>query len=354
MKTALIRADGSQSIGLGHLVRCLTLAQALRKRGWCVVFMVRRNSAAVKTLGSSGFKAEWLPSSLSEKEDGRLLRRTAARLAVSALIIDRNNPDTRGKKAFKDFLKEARSVPAVLVALDGLGHTEFRYDVLVLPFYGVKEMCLKFHPGTRTLLGAKYFLLGKDFKGMRRKSAKKGVPSVLITTGGADPARLTEKMLEALRGTKYLFRATVVCGPAFGADRVRRIRGLVKLLPKRHSVSVAPRRMQPLIRSADAAVISGGLTKYELAACGVPALSLSQSEEEARWTERFSKAGSLVHLGEGRQLSALRIRSSFEHFLTDTAGRGSMAKKGPRLVDGRGAERVVLEIEKAVKRKQAS
>ena len=61
MKVAF-RADASSDIGLGHLMRCLTLAAELQRRGHGVRFICRRLPGdGTVMLDRAGIEVDWLP-----------------------------------------------------------------------------------------------------------------------------------------------------------------------------------------------------------------------------------------------------------------------------------------------------
>lgn len=60
-----IRADGSGSIGLGHVVRCLSLARAVEQRGGTVSFVCRRyDGVAGELLRNRSFAVIELPDEI--------------------------------------------------------------------------------------------------------------------------------------------------------------------------------------------------------------------------------------------------------------------------------------------------
>src|SRR4051812_12145789 len=90
MAAFLIRCDASAEIGLGHFMRCSTLALALRSRGHQVYFAMRRLTAlAADLLGNHGFPLLQLPSDTAtlEEEIPRLKAWKIA-LAIKAILID--------------------------------------------------------------------------------------------------------------------------------------------------------------------------------------------------------------------------------------------------------------------------
>jgi spore coat polysaccharide biosynthesis predicted glycosyltransferase SpsG len=102
--------------------------------------------------------------------------------------------------------------------------------------------------------------------------------------------------------------------------------------------------MAELMVMADLAVASFGVTAYELAAMGVPALYLCLTDDHVRSADAFEKAGVARCLGMYNQVSLDTLHSSINNFYSDKAGQTSMKKNAGQLVDGLGAERIAHKI----------
>src|SRR3546814_8638629 len=94
----------------------------------------------------------------------------------------------------------------------------------------------------------------------------------------------------------------------------------------------------------DLAISATGLTKYELAATGTPAILLSHDRAHAENNLAFAELGAAVDLGEIALLSDITIAETVRALLQDAARRARMSSCGRRAVDGRGAFRIVAVL----------
>ena len=98
------------------------------------------------------------------------------------------------------------------------------------------------------------------------------------------------------------------------------------------------------MRWADLAIATSGLTKYELAATGTPAILISPDQIHTTANEPFAALGSAVDLGWIQRVTPSELASKVRSLLDDTEQRGAMACAGMRAVDGRGAARIAAAL----------
>lgn len=201
--------------------------------------------------------------------------------------------------------------------------------------------------------GSRYYIIPKLFLLYGPIAIKKTVTKVLVTFGGADPQGYTEKLLEIAGRPEYRgLQFTVVIGKAK--------RNADKLLNEGESPNITVLydidNMPEVMSKCDVAVTSRGRTCFELAALGIPALSIAQHEREEK--HRFvCPENGFVCLGPGA--STEEIESCLRKLVASTAEerrmwQGRMMKEDLRngrknvseLIFGSGKKTITLLEEK--------
>ena len=109
-----------------------------------------------------------------------------------------------------------------------------------------------------------------------------------------------------------------------------------------------PTELVPLIVEADLAICSGGITLAEMAALGTPAVAVTQNYYQHFAASEFHRRGTCIHLGYGKDVTEEKIKNTVRRLITSYDLRKEMSHKGRKLVDGKGAIRVVKEILKVM------
>ena len=160
--------------------------------------------------------------------------------------------------------------------------------------------------------------------------------------GGSDPAGMTEFALRALDSLPMPLAVRVVVGPGFAGgvelhDAIARSTHCVQ-------VSIAPASLQPLMQASRIAVASFGVTAYELAACGVPAVHLCLTGDHARSSSAFDLEGIAHTLGVFGQVAPQQVADAVMRLMGNAGRRTTIAAHARTLIDGRGAKRVAALI----------
>ncbi|MEQ4715092.1 hypothetical protein [Nonomuraea sp. B19D2] len=305
------RCDAGVRSGVGHLVRCVALAEELCARGVPVVFLgeVRGSDWARAQLRERG-----LPLVPAPGQPARLAA-LARELRLDAVVLDSYElPDGTGAA-----LRGAGLAVLAIVDGDPLGQEA---DLYLDQNLGAERR--PFPRPARRLAGARYVLLRDSVRRRRRARRAGPVPRVLCFFGGTDSAGVAPAWAEALRATGAAFEATVVSPAPFEAD------GPITVIPPTD-------RLPDLMAEADLVVTAAGSAIWELLYLGVPtALSWVAGNQLIGYEELVGRG---VAAGLGRTADAQAV-GVLARLLTDPAAREEHGRRGRGLVDGRGRERV--------------
>ena len=272
---AVFRADGGPKSGMGHIVRCVALAQAMDVP---TVFLSCPDEAVEALVRRAGFE-------YSAMEEPGCWPLHVARLQPSVVVVD--NYAISGSEVA--LVKEA--VP-LLVVVDDLNDRNLPADLVING--NITARHLGYAQDKVLLLGPEYALLGAPFRGMPPKGIPEVASNVLITTGGGDPFRVTLAVLQCLLDMNLHIK--VACGPQFGAKA-----DLDSLIRNRSSVAAVDLLDNPdmatMMLWADLAVSTGGSTLYELCAAGVPALAMAVAENQVASAQMLGNRGYMIYLG---------------------------------------------------------
>lgn len=171
----LIRVDASGKIGLGHIVRCLTLAKSLQNLGVRSVFLSKPSfKPAIELIKQNGFKHYIVKNNSSiEEEIGQIKRITRIEQATT-IVSDINNPvsfDSINK--YREFLSELSKNEYSLFVFEDLAPDPYPGNFVIIPYMGAEEIIHKRNKRTRYLLGTKYFILRDEFRSTKKISVGK-------------------------------------------------------------------------------------------------------------------------------------------------------------------------------------
>lgn len=329
----LIRCDGSREIGLGHVSRCLVLAEELTGRHSCeVVFVVRRDTRGAEIVQQAGHGVFALAPT---DDDAGALIDIAGQRGARRLILDVRQGITR------DDVLRLRATLSVAV-IDDPGDRRLGADAAFYPPIPQVERWAWDGFSGHLNVGWEWVILRPEFARVKRRSGG-DPPTILVTMGGTDPAGMTGRVLRALEGLRHVFGVVVLGGGSEGEAAAEQLRAGgrdVEFLAS--STNVAE-----LMARADLAVASFGVTAYELAAAGVPSIYICLTDDHSESSTALVNAGAGLSLGTYTSVSNRAITDAVAE-LRDENRREAMARRGPALIDGRGGARVADYIMNAM------
>lgn len=364
----VIRADANSKIGMGHVMRCLSVADALIKRGEEVLF-VTADDTPVPLLIKKGVPYRVLHTDYADMEaelPGLLciLQELTQRAELPEEVLSRMSSQRKDIAILVDSYYVTEKYLAALkkrittIYMDDIYAFSYPVDMLInYNIYG-EEMGYEKDAAfadTKLLLGANYVPLREEFSAgagyvQSRKELSLGAANVtpaeeggiLITTGGSDSFNLAGQLLmeamkyDALKEKEY----HVVSGSL--NPHIGELQALAKKHENIH-IHCNVTNMAELMAESEVALSAGGSTLYELCAMGVPVIAFSFAENQERLVQTFVKRGIAQYGGNYRTDGNKMIQNTIaglQKLCGDEALKTEYRRKALQLVDGRGAERI--------------
>ncbi|MEI7606001.1 MAG: NTP transferase domain-containing protein [Rhodospirillaceae bacterium] len=333
--SVVIRCDASAALGLGHLVRCLAVAAALRDRfSAAVTFAFGGDPAFADTVREQAFPVSLLSGSDPASELAAVLAETRA----GVVLMDLRTPCNAAEIA------AVRTAGCRLALLDDGGERRLAADLAFYPPSG-RDLDWSGARGER-LVGWDWLALRPQFSPPpARRPAEP--PMALILAGGSDPRRLRVRLLRVAAGALPAdWRITLVLGRATAADAGANaaIDALAAALGSRLTIAHDVADMATLMAGASLAVSVFGGTAYELAATGVPAILLGLDADHVRSASFLAEAGAALCLGVAGEENDEILGRAIAGLAADSGRRSRMSAAGRALIDGLGARRIAERL----------
>jgi spore coat polysaccharide biosynthesis protein SpsF len=335
---ALIRCDGGGKFGYGHVKRMVVLARALRdSESIGVLFALHGTADAAIPIRRAGFEAMMIDS---HDDLAALIQENTPDL----LVLDGREGPSRGE------LEKLRRDITVVAMIDDGSDTRLAADFAYYP--PVPQAKALDWTGARTVarIGWEWSLLGLN-PHLTPVNAMSLRPTLLVAMGGSDPQGLTLRAAKALAPLDSTFRIRFVIGTGV-ADAAKIAANVVALKSNYETVEGAD-DLATEYASADLALCAFGVTAYELAAFGVPAIYLGLTEDHARSASAFEAAGMGQSLGVASQVEDDDILAAVKALMNDAVRRREMRHAGFAILDGNGAARIAADLAAALKEEKA-
>jgi UDP-2,4-diacetamido-2,4,6-trideoxy-beta-L-altropyranose hydrolase len=331
-QSLLIRADAGSRIGVGHVMRCLALAQAWQDVGGKAVFVAAELPTGLEErLSREGFPFVRINGPVGTREDADATLAIAGDNDVALVVVD----GYAFSVSYFDMLHEAG---LRVLALDDLSHLErYPVDALLNQNLSATAEAYRGRVGTSTvlLLGPRFSLLRREF----REAAPDATGQlheprrVLMTFGGGDVENLTGALMRNLQhSARRDLHVIVLAGTA--NPHIAALREIAADMTFPCEVRVDVSNMAELMVWADAAITAAGSTVWELASLGVPALIGAVEPNQLAGLPALA-AVPFFRAMRSEDLVACDLYAALEQLWTET---GQVAADG---FDALGAVRVV-------------
>lgn len=341
MKPLLIRADGNNQIGTGHVMRCLALAQAWQENGGEVHFAIREGSILLESrLRDEGINLHVITVASGSAAD-------AAQTVALTEAVDSTWVVVDGYKFGAAYQQAVKQIDLHLLVIDDYGHADHYFADLVLNqnVYAVEHLYDNRSQHTRLLLGTRYALLRREFWSWRgwEREITTIARKVLITLGGGDLDNVALKVIRALQSiTVEDLEVVVIVGSS--NPHWQTLLEATQEWRHRFRLERNVMNMTALMAWADIAVSAGGSTCWELALMGLPTIVVTLAENQKAVGPGLEAVGAAISLGWHSDVTSQQIAKSIENLLADFDQRSKMAYCGQKLVDGFGVARVVQHM----------
>lgn len=358
MQHVLFRADASVSMGSGHVMRCLTLANRIRARGGRALFVcvshpghmasaIEQQGHKVVLLSSqAGFTADaalapW--ESALQQADAQATMVAAAEQRFDWLVTDHYGLDATWERI-------STRVASRLLSIDDLANRPHHGNLLLDQNLGrhPSDYAALLPAGCPALTGPRYALLRDDFaihraSSLARRRAARALRHILVSMGGTDSVGATGRVLTTLRHCVLPLdaRITVVMGAT--APTLDAIKTSACGMPWPTQVVVNVSNMAQLLSEADLAIGASGGSAWERCCLGVPSLVVVLADNQRSGAQALAHAGAALLIGDASDIEA-QMPSAIDA-LRDGTALVDMAALASTVTDGQGVERVVTAME---------
>lgn len=345
MQKVFFRTDASIRIGSGHVMRCLALADSIRKCGTEVAFISRDLPGNLfDIIRQEGHALHVMPADDETLDWDRDAGRTAAILASADkpdwLVVDHYQLDAKWEKKIRPLINKLMVIDDVAnrphdcdLILDQNYHSNLRgrYETMT------SEACIQ-------LLGPRFALLRPEFEAARKdvRPHDGEVKRILVFFGGSDSVNMTTKAIQAV---DQLARSDIALDVVVGTANPHAdvIRALCEGRPNT-IYYCQPSGLAELMLAADIVLGAGGVTHWERCCLGLPSIIVTLAENQVPSTSALAEDGYLLYLGDTDNVNVEQIYQSVAVMIGSPWALKFFSRKSAELVDGLGATRVASRL----------
>ena len=331
------RADGGVDIGMGHLVRCLALAEGLRDSAEIYFFTASDPEPIRRFLA-----ADWIhyvridPQERPELEIPQL-QEHFEKQKIDTLITDSYRFD-------ESYLQRFRDLGYVVVSVDDNSLLSYPSHLVLNGNIYAEELEYKSgHDDTQYLLGPKYTFVRREFsqfKSLRPLAQRCG--NLLVSFGGCQTKALLQQVFSHLRDLEFVERILLLPGLLSKAEIVE----LKEAFAANFEIEAYDQSqpMAPFMDRADLALSAAGSTIYELCALGVPSVLVVSADNQQNNARCMRERDILPAFGSIQSLDWQEVLKTLNSLADDFGWRQSMCQNMLELIDGQGARRCAEAI----------
>ena len=334
----LIRADGNERIGSGHIMRTKSIANELKGLGAKVLYALADERG--KRLINNEFQSVVLSSNYECLDDEiNALSSVVKEQEIKLILLDSYFVTP---KYFKELKKLAK-----VAYIDDLDAFAYECEALINygAFFDKNEYKARQNLAKKHFLGSEFAPLRAEFGSTQKSSKNTQKKQVLLTTGNTDLLGIMPRLLEAFLSDESLKNLEFLAiSGAFNEHENK----LLALSAKHKNIKVlkSPENMAQIMAEADFVLSAGGSTLYELASLAKAVICFSIAANQNN-IKSWAEAGAMLYAGDAKADSHSVVAKSLnllKSLLNDENLAKTLGQKAHFFVDGKGAIRLAKEL----------
>jgi len=360
MKIA-IRVDSSSKIGIGHLIRCRSLANYLKAAGHSILFICRdhignsinilhkdkfkvkilqKNIVKINKINNGGNYRNWL--GVTQYNDANDTLKAFHDDDIDWLIVDHYGISLQWHRILRSKVKK-------IMVIDDIAKNRFDCDVLINQNYifGLSKMYKKLiNKKTISFLGPKYCILDPEYN--KYKVSKNYIPkkihSVFIYFGGEDSYNLIQLTINVFNYDKLKHLKLLIVLPQ---NLTKQTKKNISILSKeRGNIILYPPQkvLAPIISKTQLAIGAGGTTLWERIYFKIPSIIISMAQNQKKSCVALSENSIIKYLGNAKEINIKKLYLAINSFIKDPVEIKKQFNLSKSLKIGLGINQIIKEI----------
>lgn len=332
-------------IATGHVMRCLSIADALKKIGVRSVF-ISADDIPAELVKSRGYEIRVLGTDWNnmEEETDRLL-----------IVTDTDSEDKNSSKPVlfvdsyqvtADYFRKTGE-HFFTIYTDDMMDTAYPVDMLLCyAVYAKRDAFEELYKKAdirlpKLLTGTDYAPMRDMFAGCGKHVIRDNIENILIMTGGTDKYNMLDALLEKIAAENPEVDFTAICGLLYPGREI-----LIRKYADADNIHIiAPvNNIRDYYEQADVVITAGGTTLYELCAVGTPAITFSFADNQLLNVITFDKIKVMGYAGDARTENVPENAAVLIKKYSNISKRTEISETEQKIIDGRGAERIAAEL----------
>ena len=300
-KVAVLRADASGLIGVGHVMRSLALGEAMRDAGFDVVLASVDLPAGIREEAHKcGISVVDLHCEPFGSDDAL----ATLSLNGAVLVID-------GYKFEREFFEILEKGSNNFVVVDDNVETKALAPSVVINQnpHATPEMYAHLSGDPKLLLGLQYAMLRREVREAAKLSVAPVAKKVFVAMGGSDFLKLTEPIVRALKDLDI--ELCVAVGPT--NSQRQQIEDVVQSVPRARMIPQVDYITE--LASSSLAILAAGSSLWEAAALGIPTIGLIVADNQLGASTSSEKIGFSISVDVRNNANIETIHSLVENVL---------------------------------------
>lgn len=350
-----IRADGNTDIGMGHVMRCMSVAEAVAEIDYQhpAVF-ITADEGCRSMIEDRGFSVIVLNTDyknmMSEIPQLETVFQGEQDTSSAVLLVDSYQVSREYYLALKKLVKVA--------CFEDMGQA-YPVDLLINYNIYAPDLSQNYKASQkggsivdtypdRTLIGVEYMPLRKAFQKPAEYAVHDKITNVTITTGGSDPYFATAFLTDSLINDCFIkeqgIHFNLISGPfnKFADELKRRYQTCENV-----TIHENVKDMRSLLFESDVVITATGSTIYEVSALGVPMIVFYFAENQRQGAVALERLTDIVNAGcfaEDDMAVAEKVKDALKKCICDKSYRALLNQQEKGLIDGKGALRIAERL----------